>query len=47
MNVEQLAERKLPWETEVLRKRGVVPLRPQKISHDLTWDGTRAAVVGS
>jgi hypothetical protein len=29
------------------RKRGSVPLRPPQISHDLTWDGTRAAVVGS
>jgi hypothetical protein len=29
------------------RKRAPVPLCPPQIPHDLTWDGTRAAAVGS
>jgi hypothetical protein len=30
-----------------LRKPAPVPIRPPQIPHDLTWDGTRAAAVGS
>jgi hypothetical protein len=29
------------------RKPAIVPLCPQQIMHDLTWDGTQAAAVGS
>jgi hypothetical protein len=42
ISVEQSVEYKLPGETEVLGEN-----QPPQIPHDLTWDQTRAAAVGS
>jgi hypothetical protein len=48
MNLEQLVEWELAGEIEVLgRFSAPVPLRPQKISHDLSWGRALAAAVGS
>jgi hypothetical protein len=44
MKVEQLMEWELAGETEILREN--LPLLPQ-IPYDLTWNHTRAAMVGS
>jgi hypothetical protein len=45
MNVEQLVEWELAAGTEMLGKN--LPLCPPQIPHDLTWNRTRTAVVGS
>jgi hypothetical protein len=41
-SVEQSMERELAWETELLGEN-----LPQSIRHDLNWDRTHAAAVGS
>jgi hypothetical protein len=48
MNMEQSVESELAGETEVLE--GNLPqcqFFPRQIPHDLTWDRTQAAAVGS